>query len=107
MYSDYFNLERGNAQGDTTSPYIFNIGFQILLLKINFDLQIAGLIVPPEVPPDIQPPNQENQVKANPRRIFAFADDGNILTLMELASLRRIKNILCEFGVFCLDWSAT
>jgi hypothetical protein len=48
MYSDYFNLERGNAQGDTTSPYIFNIGYQILLLKINFDLQIAGLIVPPE-----------------------------------------------------------
>jgi hypothetical protein len=99
MYSDYFNLERGNAQGDTTSPYIFNIGYQILLLKINFDLQIAGLIVPPEVPPDIQPPNQENQVKANPRRIFAFADDGNILTLTELASLRRIKNILCEFGI--------
>jgi hypothetical protein len=98
MYSDYFNLERGNAQGDTTSPYIFNIGYQILLLKINFDLQIAGLIVPPEVPPDLQPPNHRNQVKANPRRIFAFADDGNILTLMELASLKRIKDILHEFG---------
>jgi hypothetical protein len=99
MYSDYFNLDRGNAQGDTTSPYIFNIGYQILLLKINFDLQIAGLIVPPEIPPDLQPPNHRNQVKANPRRIFAFADDGNILTLMELASLKRIKDILHEFGI--------
>ncbi len=27
MYSEFFDLERGNAQGDTTSPYIFNIGF--------------------------------------------------------------------------------
>jgi len=99
MYSDYFNLDRGNAQGDTTSPYIFNTGYQILLLKINFDLQIAGLIVPPEIPPDLQPPNHRNQVKANPRRIFAFADDGNILTLMELASLKRIKDILHEFGI--------
>jgi hypothetical protein len=32
-YSEFFDLERGNAQGDTTSPYIFNLGFQILILK--------------------------------------------------------------------------
>ncbi len=55
LFSDYFDLERGNAQGDTTSPYIFNIGYQILIFKINYDLQIAGLIEPPAVPPDIQP----------------------------------------------------
>jgi hypothetical protein len=59
MYSNFFSLDRGNAQGDTTSPYIFNIGYQILLFKLNFDLQIAGLIVPPEVPPDRQPPQQQ------------------------------------------------
>jgi hypothetical protein len=40
LYSSFFDLERGNAQGDTVSPYIFNLGFQILLFKINFDLQI-------------------------------------------------------------------
>jgi hypothetical protein len=57
MNSEFFNLERGNAQGDTTSPYIFNIGYQILLLKINFDLQIAGLNAPPEIPPGIQLPH--------------------------------------------------
>jgi exonuclease III len=39
-YSEFFDLERGNAQGDTISPYIFNLGFQILLFKLNFDLQI-------------------------------------------------------------------
>jgi hypothetical protein len=98
MHSDFFNLERGNAQGDTTSPYIFNIGYQILLLKINFDLQIAGLNAPPEIPPGIQPPLPAPQVKSAPRRVFAFADDGNILTSMDLHSLSRIKAVLIEFG---------
>jgi len=39
-----FDLERGNAQGDTISPFIFNLGFQILLFRLNFDLQIKSLI---------------------------------------------------------------
>jgi hypothetical protein len=56
-YSEFFDLERGNAQGDTISPYIFNIGFQILLFKLNFDLQIDGLIPFPVVP-DPTPPSQ-------------------------------------------------
>ncbi len=54
MYSEFFDLERGNAQGDTTSPYIFNLGFQILLLKLTFDLQIEGILeipCPPEGAP--------------------------------------------------------
>jgi hypothetical protein len=55
MYSDFFDLERGNAQGDTISPYIFNIGFQILLFKLNFDLQIEGLIEFPVIPEHIPP----------------------------------------------------
>ncbi len=54
-YSDFFDLERGNAQGDTTSPYIFNIGFQILLLKLTFDLQIEGLLEFPTVPENTPP----------------------------------------------------
>ncbi len=54
-YSDFFDLERGNAQGDTTSPYIFNIGFQILLLKLTFDLQIDGLIDFPTLPDNTPP----------------------------------------------------
>ncbi len=39
IYSEFFYMERGNAQGDTTSPYIFNLGFQILLLRLTFDLR--------------------------------------------------------------------
>jgi len=100
LHSKYFNLERGNAQGDTISPYIFNIGYQILLLKLNFDLQIAGLIEPPEVPLDIVESNREaaNKVSTHPRKVFAFADDGNVLTSMDYASLNRIKVILEDFG---------
>ncbi len=32
-FSEFFDLERGNAQGDTTSPYIFNLGvdFEIII----------------------------------------------------------------------------
>jgi exonuclease III len=96
MYSNFFNLERGNAQGDTTSPYIFNIGYQILLFKLNFDLQIAGLIVPPEVPPDVQPPGQ--QVRTKPRKTFAFADDATLAIRLDFNTLLRIKKILTDFG---------
>jgi hypothetical protein len=53
--SAYFELERGNAQGDTVSPYTFNIGFQILLFKINYNFQIERVLKNPAVPPDIPP----------------------------------------------------
>jgi hypothetical protein len=98
MYSNFFDLERGNAQGDTTSPYIFNIGYQILLFKLNYDLQIAGLIVPPEVPPDLQPLAPLPQVSNKPRKVFAFADDATLAKLMDYNSLQRVKKILDDFG---------
>ena len=50
LWGEIFELERGNAQGDTISPFLFNLGYQILLFKINFDLQKAGLITVPESP---------------------------------------------------------
>jgi hypothetical protein len=98
QYSTYFDLERGNAQGDTTSPYIFNIGYQILIFKMNYDLQIPGLIEPPDVPPDIQPIVPHRQVNASPHIMFAFADDRTIVTTMDFASLSRIKYILEDFS---------
>ncbi len=36
--TDIFELERGNAQGDTISPFLFNLGYQILLFKFTLKL---------------------------------------------------------------------
>jgi predicted nucleotide-binding protein (sugar kinase/HSP70/actin superfamily) len=37
-----FELGRGNAQGDVVSPFLFNIGYQILLLKLEKDENLTG-----------------------------------------------------------------
>ena len=95
--SSFFDLERGNAQGDTISPYLFNLGYQILIFKIAYDLQITALGGAIVIPPTHLP--LPDGVSTYPRKIFAFADDGNIITKMEIESLSRIKKILEEFGV--------
>ncbi len=53
--TEIFELERGNAQGDTISPFLFNLGYQILLFNLEFDLQIAGLTERVELGPDFPP----------------------------------------------------
>jgi hypothetical protein len=100
LFTKFFDLERGTAQGDTISPYIFNIGYQILLFKLNFDLQIEG-ISEPAVPPDIAFPNNppsEDTVSLLSRKAYAFADDANVFTKLDRNCLLRVKNILEEFG---------
>jgi hypothetical protein len=96
LYSSFFDLERGNAQGDTVSPYIFNLGFQILLFKINYDLQIQGITEQPTIPPDLPPVPHE--VSTRPYKVFAFADDANALLKLEVSTLNRLKSVLDEFG---------
>jgi len=41
-FTEFFDLERGNAQGDTISPFLFNLGYQILLFKLELSFQIEG-----------------------------------------------------------------
>ena len=91
-----FNLERGNAQGDTISPFLFIICYQILLFKLEYDLQIIGLIDEPPIPDTLLRINA--QVPIQTSRVFAYADDGNILIRMDPICLRRIKEILEQFG---------
>jgi len=102
MYTKFFDLKRGTAQGDTISPYIFNIGYQILLFKLNFDLQIEGTIEPAAVPPDIPPPQlaipQQEAVSKLTRKAYAFADDANVFSKLDRNTLLRIKTVLEEFG---------
>jgi hypothetical protein len=96
LTTDYFDLDRGNAQGDTISPFIFNLCYQILLFKLQYDLQIDSIA--PEIPlPASHPPLPETVSTALPR-VYGLADDATVLTTMEVGSLSRIKDILVSFG---------
>jgi hypothetical protein len=41
--SKEFKLERGTAQGDSPSPFLYNLAAQILLWKIELDPHLAGI----------------------------------------------------------------
>jgi len=95
LSTNIFELERGNAQGDTLSPFLFNLGYQILLLKLEYDLQILGLIDEVEIPDCLLPlPEGISQV---PPKVYALAGDATVLTRMDYNSLLRIKSILQDF----------
>jgi hypothetical protein len=83
--TEIFELERGNAQGDNISPFLFNLGYQILLFKLEYDLQIAGLKVPVELGPDFPPRLVE--VSQVPPKVYAMADDATLLIRMDRDSL--------------------
>jgi hypothetical protein len=90
-----FRLERGNAQGDVISPFLFNIGYQILLLKLEKDEGITGFY---EFLEDTVNLNIPGTISRACRKAFAFADDGNLLVEASLSNLNRIKKILNDFS---------
>jgi hypothetical protein len=93
--TNFFELEQGNAQGDTISPFLFNLGYQILLFKLEYDRNIDGLIEEVLIPESLHPlPPNVSQV---PPRTYALADDATVLTSMNAESLRRIRDLLIEF----------
>ncbi len=67
------------------------------MFKINYDLQIEGIIELPPVPPDLPPIPPE--VSTRPFKIFAFADDAYTLLKMEVSTLVKLKSVLDEFGL--------
>ena len=93
----YFNLLRGNAQGDIISPFLFLLGYQILLFKLQFDLQIIGTCEPAPDPLPASIP-QGNQVSYMNSKTLAMADNATCLVKRDLETLKRIKIILREFG---------
>jgi len=97
--SKNFILGKGNAQGDIISPLLFILAFQILLFKLEFDVQIEGIEARVEhrvpLPHQVQEEGDGQRVKK--RKVFAFADDGTLLVAMKFATLHRIKQILTEF----------
>jgi hypothetical protein len=90
-----FNLGRGNAQGDVISPFLFNIGYQILLLKLEKDEGITGFYDFPDDTANFEIPATVSRAT---RKVFAFADDGNLLVEASLNNINRIKKILSDFS---------
>ncbi len=74
---------------------MFNIGYQILLFKLEYDLQIAGLTERVELGPDLLPPPLH--VSQVPPKVYAMADNATVLVRMERESLLRIRSILADF----------
>ena len=106
--SDFFYLERGNAQGDTISPFLFNLGYQILLFKLDLCLQIAGIFDSRELEGagggadqgahvDQQGVLGELQVQQSGRKAYAMADDCTLLVQFEEANLRTVMQVLNDF----------
>ena len=93
-----FKLHRGNAQGDILSPFLFLLGYKILLFKLQFDLQIEGIINPPAADPD-RPCNLPLEVRICPPKAAAMADDATIIVKMCVRTLRKVKTVLDNFGI--------
>jgi hypothetical protein len=91
-----FKLERGNAQGDTISPFLFNICYQLLLFKIEYDLQIKRVPVNNPVP-DSPLFRTGVPVSTYGNKTFTFADDCNIICSRDTNTLTRLKTILNSF----------
>ncbi len=92
---NFFELEQGNAQGDTISPFLFHLGYQILLFKLEYDRNIDGLIEEVQIPESLLPTTPN--VSQVPPRTYALADDATVLPSMNATSLRRIRDLLIEF----------
>jgi hypothetical protein len=89
----YFKIARGAPQGDRSSPYIFIICIEILILKLEND--DSGLVKCRE---RIGPGNIRNR-ECNDL-IEAFADDLTVLFKWSINALGRILTILNEFGTY-------
>ena len=101
--TEIFDLERGNAQGDTISPFLFNLGYQILLFKLELCLQIKGILkdfeelaraslrsLLPQAP-------SLDEVRSSDPKTFALADDCTLIVELSCENLVSIINILNNF----------
>jgi hypothetical protein len=122
--SSNFDLDRGDAQGNTPSPILYNIARQIFLFKLELCPEIKTVFVNHLVPRplafveagvdgeadgeddeeaaahDHQLTSLEfrNESRRETDKAEAFADDTTGLTLLELESLSKLKQALYDFG---------
>ena len=105
--TDFFDLERGNAQGDTISPFLFNLGYQLLLFKLELCLQIEGtqqetvarlnLIAREADRVNVIGQPATREVRNADPKVMAMADDCTILLRLKYESLKCVIDILQKF----------
>ncbi len=113
--SQPFDLGRGEAQGNTPSPVLYNMGEQILLFKLELCPEVASVfnhyLIPrqqlalefvPDPVLEVAEPDQEfrNESNRETDNSDAFADDTSILTLFTFTALLALKTCLEKFGRF-------
>jgi hypothetical protein len=115
--SDNFDLERGDAQGNTPSPILYNMAQQIFLFKLELCPEIKSVFVNHLVPRPISfqeeledegVPKEEfvpedefsNESNRETDKAEGFADDTSGLSLFELESLKTLKQAMLDFGEF-------
>jgi len=98
--SEPFPLERGNAQGDSPSPLLFNFAIQILVLKIELS---AEIIPAPGRPVSFRfepPPEQFKQrLECNREtdKSELFADDAHIFCAGTAVCIMAVRQTLTVF----------
>jgi hypothetical protein len=111
--SKRFPLGSGRPQGDSPSPLQYNMGEQILLLKIELDPLIASVyqhLLAPRFAMNLVPDPRRRGVDFDYNIHFAqesnretdkansFADDNSTATLCTQESLAELQNVVSFFG---------
>jgi hypothetical protein len=113
--SENFGLETGRPQGDGPSPLQYNMGEEILLLKIELDPLVASVFqhaLAPRFAMDLVPDprrkgldvdyNEHLSQESNREtdKADGFADDNSNAVKAEFESLNRLKTLCHEFALF-------
>ena len=92
-------------KGDTISPFLFNLGYQILLFKLELSLQIEGTIRDRagEANNYTYVATGHTTLVSPDLKVSAMADDCTLLVKLTLENLRTIIEILGNFkNISCL-----
>ena len=97
--TEFFDLERGNAQGDTISPFLFNLGYQILLFKLELCFQIEGTLKEEarSINSRVNATTGRAALVSPDPKVSAMADDCTLLVDLTYNNLKLIINYLEQF----------
>jgi hypothetical protein len=112
--SNNFELGSGRPQGDSPSPLQYNMGEQIVLLKIELDPSIASVfqhLLAPRFVMNLVPDPRRAGLDASYNQHFgqesnretdkanSFADDNSTATLANYESLSALKKVVEDFAI--------